>query len=266
MIRGYKREDPKSEPQLAVPVSITEHILNSHETHSPHCPQQQAIADLINIAFYYLLRVGEYTKPRSLQTNTIPFRVQDITFRRADGTLIPNTSPLATLLTAAEATIRMPNQKNGVKGQCIHQDCTASPHSPVKSLARRVHHILSNHGTSTTNIFCYTHPLNVGWQSINSQHINDTLKRASGEMGLYNLGYTPNDVSSHSLRAGGAMAMHLNGVDANTIRKMGRWKSDTFLMYIHEQISAFATGVSIKMSTAIPFRHIAGPTLVAQAA
>jgi hypothetical protein len=61
------------------------------------------------------------------------------------------------------------------------------------------------------------------------------------------------------------MAMHLNGVDANTIRKMGRWKSDTFLMYIHEQISAFATGVSIKMSTAIQFRHIAGPTLVVQA-
>jgi Phage integrase family len=262
MIHGYKREDPASEPKLAVPVSITEHILN---THSRHCPKSEATADLINIAFYYLLRVGEYTKPRSTKTNTIPFRVQDITFRRANGTLIPNTSPLATLLTAAEATIRMPNQKNGVKGQCIHQECTGSQHSPVKSLARRVHNILSNQGTPTTNIFCYTSPLNVGWNSITAQHINTTLKQAAGEIGLYQLGYTEADVSSHSLRAGGAMAMHLNGVDANTIRKMGRWKSDTFLMYIHEQISAFATGVSIKMSTAIQFRHIAGPTLVVQA-
>jgi Phage integrase family len=264
MIQGYQREDPKSEPQLAVPVSITMHILNSQWIHSANCPQKEAIADLINVAFYYLLRVGEYTKPRSHKTNTIPFSVQDITFRRPDGAIIPNNSELATLLTAAEATIRIPNQKNGVKGQCIHHDCTDLPHSPVKSLARRVHHILSNKGTSSTNIFCYTHPLKVGWQTITSQHINNTLKQAAGEIGLYLLGYTFNDISSHSLRAGGAMAMHLNGVDANTIRKMGRWKSDTFLMYIHEQISAFATGVSTKMSNAIPFRHIAGPTIIAQ--
>ena len=33
------------------------------------------------------------------------------------------------------------------------------------------------------------------------------------------------------------------------------------LRNIHEQISAFATGVSIKMSNEIPFQHIAGPTL-----
>ena len=61
------------------------------------------------------------------------------------------------------------------------------------------------------------------------------------------------------------MAMHLNGIDPNTIQKIGRWKSNTFLMYIHEQISAFATGVSEKMSNAIPFRHIAGPTVSAHA-
>lgn len=265
MIHGYKREDPKSEPQLAVPVSLTEHLLNHHWTNSPNCPKQAATTDLINIAFYYLLRVGEYTRPRSTKTNTIPFRVQDVTFRRANGTLIPNTSSLATLLNAAEATIRMPNQKNGIKGQCIHQECTGSPHSPVKSLARRVHHILSHQGTLTTNIFCYATPFHVGFQTITSQHINTTLKHAAGAIGLYELGYTDSDVSSHSLRAGGAMAMHLNGIDAHTIRKMGRWKSDTFLMYIHEQISAFSTGVSIKMSNAIAFRHIAGPNIVAQA-
>ena len=41
----------------------------------------------------------------------------------------------------------------------------------------------------------------------------------------------------------------------------GRWTSDTFLMYIHEQISAFTAGLSRKMSNAIPFRSIAGPRL-----
>jgi hypothetical protein len=265
MLRGYRRDDPKSSPQLAVPVAITEHILRQQWKSSPHCPQRQAIADLTNIAFYYLLRVGEYTKPRNTKTNTIPFRVRDITFRTADGRLIPSNQPLETLLTAAEATIRMPNQKNGVKGQCIHQECTGTSYSPVKSLARRVHHILSHHGTFDTAIYNYSHPLYTDWCTISSQHINHTLKQAGASIGLYKLGYTEGDVSSHSLRAGGAMAMHLNNIDPSTIQKMGRWKSNTFLMYIHEQISAFATGVSLKMSNAIPFRHIAGPTVVAQA-
>lgn len=265
MIRCYRRDDPKSSPQLAVPVAITEYLLDAHWNQNPHCPHAQATADLTNIAFYYLLRVGEYTKPRNTKTNTTPIRLKDITFRTANGRLIPPTAPLATLLTATEATIRMPNQKNGVKGQCIHQECTGSNYSPVKSLARRVHHVLAHGGSLEHSIYHYLHPLRTTWCSINSQHINQTLKDAGQAIGLYDLGYTAGDVSSHSLRAGGAMAMHLNGIDTNTIQKLGRWKSTTFLMYIHEQISAFATGVSLKMSNSIPFRHIAGPTVLAAA-
>jgi hypothetical protein len=57
------------------------------------------------------------------------------------------------------------------------------------------------------------------------------------------------------------MAMHLNNIDRDKIRKQGRWSSDTFLMYIHEQISAFSAGLSLKMSTNIAWHNIDGPTL-----
>jgi len=262
ILRKYRRDDPRSHPQLAVPVTLPQHLLQqTRSATQPPCPFSQAKADLVNIAFYYLLHVGEYTHPRSTSTNAKPFKVCDVTFRTANGTLIPNHSPQATLLTAAEATIRMPNQKNGTKGQCIHQQCTNTIDSPVKSLAHRVAHILAHGGPVTTPIYKFKHPLYQTWREVTAPHINSTIKEAAKAVGLYNLGYMPSDVSSHSLRAGGAMAMHLNGVDALTIRKMGRWKSDTFLMYIHEQISAFATGVSYKMSHAIPFHQIAGPTI-----
>jgi len=59
---------------------------------------------------------------------------------------------------------------------------------------------------------------------------------------------------THSLRAGGAMAMHLNGVSPITIRKQRQWSSDTFLMHIHEQVSAFSSGVSKLMAKSIGFR------------
>jgi hypothetical protein len=45
----------------------------------------------------------------------------------------------------------------------------------------------------------------------------------------------------------------------------GRWSSDTFLMYIHEQISAFSAGLTSKMSTEIGWHNIDGPTLTERA-
>jgi hypothetical protein len=75
-------------------------------------------------------------------------------------------------------------------------------------------------------------------------------------------GFPPKAVSSHSLRAGGAMAMHLNNIDRDKIRKQGRWSSDTFLMYIHEQISTFSAGLSAKMSKSVGWFNIEGPTLI----
>ena len=54
--------------------------------------------------------------------------------------------------------------------------------------------------------------------------------------------------------------VHPNEVKHDTIHKMGRWSSDTFLMYIHEQISS-SHGLSKKMQTEIGWHNIEGPRL-----
>ena len=249
-------------PQLAVPLSLLTHLQDSYwqqcQNGSP-CAHTEATADLCNIAFYYLLRVGEYTPARTRGTrNTVPFAVKNVIFWRHNQ-IIPNTSPLCDLHQATSATVVIPRQKNGVKGQAIHHDCTGNQHSPVRSLARRVAHIMGNHGTPNSPIHTVHHPLYSRPRHVTANHINQVLKTAAEAIGLHHHGYQPSDVSSHSLRAGGAMALHLNGCDPTTIQKMGRWKSQTFLTYIHEQISAFSSGLSTKMSQAIPFTHIAGP-------
>jgi hypothetical protein len=111
--------------------------------------------------------------------------------------------------------------------------------------------IISTYFSSTTNT---ARPLQSG-------DINKLVKKAVVLLGLDKKGFPPDSVSSHSLSAGGAMAMHLNNIDRDKIRKQGRWSSDTFLMYIHEQISAFSTGLALKMSTEIGWHNIDGPTL-----
>ena len=60
------------------------------------------------------------------------------------------------------------------------------------------------------------------------------------------------------------MAMFLNGVNDTTIKKMGRWSSDTFLVYIHSQIARFSNEVSAKMATPAEFHNVAAPVPVPQ--
>jgi hypothetical protein len=50
--------------------------------------------------------------------------------------------------------------------------------------------------------------------------------------------------------------MHLNNIPDRTIQKMGRWSSDTFIIYIHKQIAAFSRGVSKQMGPKVNFKNI----------
>jgi len=51
----------------------------------------------------------------------------------------------------------------------------------------------------------------------------------------HTVGIHPNDISIHSLRASGAMALLCAHVDTDRIRLLGRWYSDKMLRYLHVQ-------------------------------
>ena len=71
-------------------------------------------------------------------------------------------------------------------------------------------------------------------------------------------GIIPNDMGTHSLRAGGKLSLKLNGISHTTIKKDGRWRSMVFLQYIHNQIGDLAAGVSAAMKDEVPFGSIGG--------
>lgn len=218
-----------------------------------------AVSDMCLIAFYFLLRVSEYTSHGKDRRRTVQFRAKDIIFFDKQKAVIPNTSSLSTLLAADSVTMKIDNQKNGTRGGTIHHEALHSKRCPVRALARRVYTIM-NHSQGNENQIISTYfEAHWGAQVLRCGDINTAVKKAVRATGLVEKGFPPSSVSSHSLRAGGAMAMHLNKVSSDTIRKMGRWSSDTFLMYIHEQISAFSAGISKKMATEIGWQNIEGP-------
>ena len=94
------------------------------------------------------------------------------------------------------------------------------------------------------------------WIPIQSKDIINGVRASVIACGLHKKGINPKLVASHSLRAGGAMALKLKGVADTIIMKMGRWSGLTFVMYIHNQIAHISSGLSAKMQTRMPFVNI----------
>lgn len=242
LLKTYKCDDPAPKPQLALPARaircITEYYYNKNT------PWATAVADLITIAFFFLLRPGEYAMPTSkTKTRTVQFRRQDVRFFKA-GEVIPHHASLATLRQADSARLYIDNQKNGQRGSTMHHTATADSFCPVKALANRVHTLYSVAPADASLPISFVP---------NASHVTATdITRAVRESvvlgGLLNCGYSPTRVSAHSLRASGAMALKLNGVDSDLIMKLGRWSSTTWLTYIHAQISSLTAGLSERMT------------------
>ena len=250
LLDSYRRADPPPKPQLAIPVSVIEHLQAGG---LPRDSKSGAVADLATIAFFFLLRVGEYTMPvRTRRTRTVQFRVSDITFY-SNGLVISNRSPLSVLLQADGVAMCISNQKNGTRGETIHQHALPDRAiCPVAALARRVSTVVAASGSTET-------PLSLFEVSGGQQHhvtaamIRAGVRTAVRDLQLHRQGIKASSVGSHSLRAGGAMAMKLNGCDLITIMKQGRWTSLTFLTYIHNQIAHLGANIINRMANQVPF-------------
>ena len=142
-------------------------------------------------------------------------------------------------------------------GETIHQNAIPTKFCPVKSLARRIHHILSHDGTNTNLICDVWDDQTEKWTCITPTDMITTIRKAIKTLKLTKQGIAPHLVGVHSLRAGGAMAMKLNGASDTTIMKQGRWRSLTFLQYIHNQIAHLSKDISSNMSKKLPFQNIA---------
>jgi len=249
LIKSYRDADPPAQPKLALPVST----ITALATNYRWTPHLDAVTDLVTIAFFYLLRVGEYTCPGTPRDKrTIPIRSCDVRLLR-HGELLPHAATLATLITADSATICIANTKNGTKGAVIHHDAFGGPVCPIAALARRIANLRQR--PPSTNLDTVFHPSGRVTR-VTDRDIGMAVRWGAVSDGLLLRGYTIERISSHSLRAGGAMALKLSGSSDSTIMRVGRWTSLTYLTYIHTQIGALTAGVAKLMSTAFTFQNV----------
>ena len=118
MLDGWKKEDPPTMKKLPIEANIPEYLVG-RSMEPDVCERRKAIADLTLIAFYYLLRVGEYTcrTKRNNDKQTVQFRIQDVTFfkRNKEGRLkqMPCKASAEEIMEADSCTLKLLNQKNG---------------------------------------------------------------------------------------------------------------------------------------------------------
>jgi hypothetical protein len=93
-------------------------------------------------------------------------------------------------------------------------------------------------------------------EHITSAQVVNALRDMVGAIGEARLRIAKQEVGTHSLQSGAAMAMYLGECPVYTIMLIGRWSSDAFLRYIRKQVMGFSHNVSKKMQRFRHYRHV----------
>ena len=229
---SWKKQDPPPNRVKPIPISVIRQIAIIAQTLDPSVsPLLCATADMIIIAFFFLLRPGEYTDSPS---DTGPFTFGDVQLCIGSRRLNLLTCPIQELREARFATLTFTDQKNGVRGEVIGLGRSGDPFvCPVLALIRRVIHLREHSAPMSTPLAKVYHTTNAK-SKVTPTLITKTLRDAVRYLGT-DLGFLPEDVSARSLRAAGATALLVGKVDTNIITLLGRWRSDEMLRYLHLQ-------------------------------
>jgi hypothetical protein len=228
-LQAYSKQEPPPNRVKPIPLYIILHIVQ-------HCymmpdAREQAIAHMITLGFFFLLRPGEYTHTGN--TEAAPFRLHNIHIFRNNVRLNTLHCPEEHLDSATQVALEFTKQKNGVQGELV--GLGRSNHAflcPVKAMIWRIKHLRLHNAIPTTPIYKYHD--NRQWAAISTIHITHRLRLATASVG-HEVGVRPTDISVRSLRSSGAMALLCADVDSDRIRLLGCWRSDEMLRYLHVQ-------------------------------
>jgi len=239
-LSAYKKEDPPPHRVKPIPLPIIGYAADMCRL--ANTPYANALADMLLLGFYFLLRPGEYA--RTSNPDATPFRKCDVHLMIHNRRLHPYQATHAELNQVNFVGLEFTNQKNGVRSEIVglgpsghHTWC------PIKALLSRIQHLRSYHAPMQSPIYLY---LDGTWRYIDTTALTTQLRLTVSTMGQH-YGLQPDDISIRSLRASGAMALLCARVDTDTIRLLGRWRSDEMLRYLHVQTYPIVAPLASRM-------------------
>ena len=241
MLKAYSKKDPPPNRVKPVPIMVICRIFAiANNTDDPFT---QAVADMIGLAFFFLLRPGEYTDSPS---DTSPFSFPDVQMWIGMQRLDLPTASTAQLHNATFFSLTFRNQKNSVRGEVIGLLHSNDPLlSPTRIIARRILHLCSHYAPDNAPLACvYSHQRH---SAIKPNDITSALQATVTYLTPASLGFLPSDVLARCLLTTSINALLCASVDTDVICLLGRWRSDEMLRYLHLQAAPLMHDFSKKM-------------------
>jgi hypothetical protein len=206
---------------------------------------QRAISQLVIGAFYFAMRSCEYLKvSQAEKRRTAIILLRNIRFLK-DKRQLPHDSPFLEFADSVSITFEFQkkDERNDTVTMIFSGDGVLCP---VRAWAAVVRRIWSYPGAT------WDTPVSAVWRNdriehISSKEIVNSLRAAVIAIGEEKLGIMADEIGTHSIRSGAAMAMFLGECPVYVIMMIGRWSSDAFLRYIRKQIEQFSHNVSRRM-------------------
>ena len=126
---------------------------------------------------------------------------------------------------------------------------------PFPVCVQRYLHVRKNNAPPNTPICCYYVSEGAAPKYPTGTNIVDLLRATAKHIGFQRLVFSPYEIGSHALRSGGAMNLHQAHISYNTIKIIGRWRSEAFLIYLQGQLAKLTKGVSKAMEEMPWFTH-----------
>ena len=245
LFQAWKRDDTPPMRVKPFPLSVIRQARTISATHPPGSRLVAAGDSCLLIAFYFLLRPGEYSGTPRTQADDL-FRLQDVGFLIGNLRISALGCPVNDLLAASFVTLTFTSQKNGVRGETIGHGRSGYPLlCPVHALVRLTLQLRRAGAVATTPINAFRLSPAVPWQYVLPGDITTLMRTAVTLLPDSNL--DAQDFSARSNRAGGAMALLCGGIGADRIRLIGRWRSDKIYRYLHVQAQPIMASVAATM-------------------
>ena len=145
--------------------------------------------------------------------------------------LLPGDAPAEHFRHATQIFITINNQKNVIRGKTVSHFRSESAAACLVKAGIDIFLRLRDRGcnpTTSNSDFPSYH----GLRSISASNRISVIRAECLRVGVARLGFSPEDVRTHSLCSGGSMAMHIANVPDRTLVVIGRWRSLGFVVYI----------------------------------
>ena len=236
--KDWTQDDPPPSRVKPLPVAVLHKAQEIADRAG--CLALTVTARMMWVGMFFLGRPGEYCATRDCSHF---FLLKHVTLY-GGGAVVPRTAPAATLTGASDVHLQFPDQKNRHKNEKIGHKASGHRYaSPTVAVGAQVAHLVANGAKPTTPLCAFKDGGH--WFAVTAEMITDLLRQAVRE--CPSSGLVPEDVSARSLRASGAMAMLCDGIDHDTTKLHGRWRSDELLTYLHTQAEPLYRDLSARM-------------------